>query len=199
MPRRLSKHAAIDAETRGWVRALIRSEMTKRGLTYRDLAALLTAAGLEENEGNLRSKVTRGELPAATLLAMLRAMGCKAVDIDDLANAPDPDPEDRPTIDSALRSDLVHVRSRNDDTGTYEVTVGGLKTSIQIRLERRTQAGDTLYFLSHVIRVGKEDSPSPCTGYGNSPAKCLRDAIARLTRVYEGAIKSGLKRSIVRS
>jgi hypothetical protein len=166
--------------------------MARRGLTYRDLAALLTATGLEENEGNLRSKVTRGELPAATLLAVLHAMRCKTISVEDLANAPDPDPEDRPTLDSALRHDLVQVKSRDDEAGLYDITIGSLRTVIHIRLERRTSAGDTVYFLSHVIRAVDEVSPSPCVGYGNSPARCLHEAIARLTRVYEGATNGGL-------
>jgi hypothetical protein len=84
LPRRLSKDANIDAETRGWVRLLIRAEMVRRGLSYRDLAGLLTAVGLEENEGNLRSKVARGALSAAVFLIALRQMGCTAVNIEEL-------------------------------------------------------------------------------------------------------------------
>lgn len=193
MPRRLSKNKVIDAETRGWVRGLIRREMAHRGLTYRDLAGMLSAMGLEENEGNLRSKVTRGELSAATLLAALQQMGVKTVSIQELQGAPDPDPEHRMTIEGALRHELVTVTARNDDAGIYGVTIGKLKTRIEIVLERRTQAGDTVYNLTHTIRPDENDEfPSPSMGFDFSPARSLKRAIDQLTRVYESAVSSGL-------
>src|SRR5258708_5688650 len=140
MPRLIPRSMVVDAETRGWVRALIRSEMVKHGLTYRDLAGLLTAEGLGENEGNLRSKVSRGELPAASFLTALYVMGCKTVNVQELPGMTDPDPEDRPTLDSVLRHELVHVVSRDDEAGIYEVQIGDMRTTIKIRLERRTPA-----------------------------------------------------------
>ncbi len=195
MPRRLTKSAVADAETRGWVRALIRSRMALSALTYRDLAGLLTAQGLEENEGNLRSKVTRGELSAATLLAALHVMRAKNIDIESLPGMDDPDPDDRPTIDSALRSELISVKARDDAAGIYTVTVGKLRTPITITLESRNQAGSTVGKLSHVIRVSEESAPLHSWTFDVTPAKCLRRAIDQLTRVYDGAIKSGLNPS----
>jgi hypothetical protein len=97
--------------------------MALRALTYRDLAGLLSAEGLEENEGNLRSKVTRGELSAATMLAALRLMRVKTINLEALSDMEDPDPEDRPTLESALRNELITVNTRDDDAGAYSVTV----------------------------------------------------------------------------
>jgi hypothetical protein len=191
MPRRLPRSMEIDAETRGWVRALIRGEMARRGLTYRDLAGLLTAEGLGENEGNLRSKVSRGELSGAVLLAALYVMKCKTINIQELPSSPSPDPEDMPTIDGVLQHPLVHVVSRDDSAGIYEVRIGALLTTIKIKLERRTPAGDTVYSLSHIIRVGEEPSPFPCIGLDFSPVRCLRRALDRLTKYYEGVVSAG--------
>lgn len=196
MPRRLAKNKVMDAETRGWVRALIRSEMTLRSLTYRDLAALLTAAGLEENDGNLRSKVTRGELSAATFLAVLGVMRIRTLDLASVLEMGAPDPSDRPTIDMALQDDLIGVKSRDDDTGEYTVTVGLLHAPIKILLEQRSAEGSTVYKLSHIIdAVGFPEKHAPALGFDTTPAKCLRRAIQRLVRPYKIAIEAGMKPS----
>lgn len=68
-------------------KALLRSEMTRRSLTYADLAQRLTAAGHPENERNLRNKVARGSFTAAFLLLCLAVLGCREVRIDDLVQA----------------------------------------------------------------------------------------------------------------
>lgn len=70
-----------------WVeraKGLLKGELKRRGLTYADLAAKLTAAGHEENERNLRNKVARGTFTAAFLLECLVAIGVNTVRLDDL-------------------------------------------------------------------------------------------------------------------
>ncbi len=73
-----------------WVeraKGLLKAELKRRNLTYRDLADKLTAAGSPEDERNLRNKVARGSFTAAFLLQCLAVIGCHTVRIDDMAEA----------------------------------------------------------------------------------------------------------------
>ena len=45
-------------------RGILRSEMARRGVTYAQLAEKLAAIGVDENERNLRNKVSRGKFTA---------------------------------------------------------------------------------------------------------------------------------------
>lgn len=62
-------------------KGLLKAELKKRGISYRDLADRLTEAGIPENERNLTNKISRGSFTAAFLLQCLRVIGCDTVDI----------------------------------------------------------------------------------------------------------------------
>ena len=67
-----------------WVehaKGVLKAELKRRNLSYRDLAERLTAAGIKENERNLTNKISRGTFTAAFLLQCLRVIGCDAVDL----------------------------------------------------------------------------------------------------------------------
>lgn len=67
-----------------WVehaKGVLKAELKRRNLTYRDLADLLTKAGHPENERNLTNKIARGTFTAAFLLQCLRVIGCETVDL----------------------------------------------------------------------------------------------------------------------
>lgn len=66
-------------------KGLLKAELKRRNLSYRDLAERLTAAGHPENERNLTNKIARGSFTAAFLLQCLHVIGCQSVRIDDLA------------------------------------------------------------------------------------------------------------------
>jgi hypothetical protein len=55
-------------------RLILKSQMARRGLTYRDLSALLAMAGVHETEANLRNKVSRRSFTAAFFLQCLFVM-----------------------------------------------------------------------------------------------------------------------------
>jgi len=65
-------------------KGLLKAELKRRNLTYRDLAEKLTTAGNPEEERNLRNKVARGSFTAAFLLQCLAVIGCHTVRLDDL-------------------------------------------------------------------------------------------------------------------
>jgi hypothetical protein len=56
-------------------KGIIRGEMARRGITYAQLVQRLEAIGIDENERNLRNKVSRGKFTAGFLLQCLVALG----------------------------------------------------------------------------------------------------------------------------
>lgn len=57
-------------------KGLLRGEMARRGITYAQLVDKLAGIGIDENERNLRNKVSRGKFTAGFLLQCLAALGC---------------------------------------------------------------------------------------------------------------------------
>ena len=68
-------------------KGLLKAELKRRGLGYRDLAERLTAAGTPENERNLANKISRGGFTAAFLLQCLSVIGCQALRLDELVES----------------------------------------------------------------------------------------------------------------
>lgn len=60
-------------------KGLLRGEMARRGVTYAQLAERLGAIGVDDNERNLRNKVSRGKFTAGFLLQCLTAMGVESL------------------------------------------------------------------------------------------------------------------------
>lgn len=56
-------------------RGIIRAEMAKQNITYSQLVEKLDSIGVQEDERNLRNKVSRGKFTAAFMLQCLTAMG----------------------------------------------------------------------------------------------------------------------------
>ena len=62
-------------------KGLLRGEMARRGVTYAQLADRLAGIGVDENERNLRNKVSRGKFTAGFLLQCLTAIGVDTLHI----------------------------------------------------------------------------------------------------------------------
>lgn len=58
---------------------LLRAEMAKRGVTYAQLVERLNEMGIQEDERNLRNKVSRGKFTAAFMLQCFKAMGVQEI------------------------------------------------------------------------------------------------------------------------
>lgn len=72
------------AELTPWeqkAKTIIRVEMTKQGISYKDLQSKLAAIGAVEEEPAIRNKVGRGKFSAAFLLQCLAAMGCTTLSL----------------------------------------------------------------------------------------------------------------------
>jgi hypothetical protein len=73
-------------EDRDWTahtKGLLRAEMVKRHLSYKDLVDKLATIGIRETEANLRNKISRGGFTGAFLVQCLVAMGAPALRLDD--------------------------------------------------------------------------------------------------------------------
>ena len=64
-------------------KTILRVEMTRKATTYAHLVEKLAAIGIEDNERNLRNKVSRGKFTAGFLLQCLVALGCKSLQLSD--------------------------------------------------------------------------------------------------------------------
>lgn len=68
-----------EAEWQAEVKGMLRAEMTRRGITYDQLAAKLSEIGVKADPHVLRNKVARGGFSAVFFVQCLRAMGCDRV------------------------------------------------------------------------------------------------------------------------
>jgi hypothetical protein len=79
MPKNAYKESPVTQEYEERVKNLLKAELKRRGLSYRDLAERLAAIGVEENERNLNNKISRGGFSAAFLLQCLEASGVQSI------------------------------------------------------------------------------------------------------------------------
>jgi hypothetical protein len=63
-------------------KTLLRVELTKQGLSYKDLQGKLAAIGVVEEEPAIRNKVGRGKFSAAFLLQCLSAIGVSSLSVE---------------------------------------------------------------------------------------------------------------------
>lgn len=73
--------AAMEAAGVGVAKGLLKAEMAKRHLTYQMLADLMWDFGIEENERNLRNKVSRGSFSAGWFFSVIMMMEVKTLDL----------------------------------------------------------------------------------------------------------------------
>ena len=64
-------------------KGLLKAELKRRNVGYRDLADKLTADGTPESERNIANKISRGGFTAAFFLQCLSAIGCQTLRIED--------------------------------------------------------------------------------------------------------------------
>lgn len=64
-------------------KALLKAELKRRSVSYRELAERLTKAGSPESERNLTNKISRGGFTAAFLLQCLDVIDCQTLRLKD--------------------------------------------------------------------------------------------------------------------
>lgn len=63
------------------VQTLLKVELTKRNLTYKQLSEKLAEIGVSESEPNIRNKLSRGSFSAVFLIQCLEAIGADLVSL----------------------------------------------------------------------------------------------------------------------
>jgi hypothetical protein len=74
------------AGERDWtahVKGLLKAELKRRSVSYRDLAEKLGALGIHETERNIANKISRGGFTAAFFVQCLVAVGCQTLRLED--------------------------------------------------------------------------------------------------------------------
>ncbi|MEI7712418.1 MAG: DUF6471 domain-containing protein [Rhodospirillales bacterium] len=74
---------ATDSDWQARVKGLLRAELKRRNLGYRELAEKLTAMGIPESERNIANKISRGGFTAVFLVQCLEAIGCHTLRLTD--------------------------------------------------------------------------------------------------------------------
>jgi 3-mercaptopyruvate sulfurtransferase SseA len=75
--------------TRDWqaqAKGIIRGELKRRNLSYKDLADRLEQIGVKDTEKNIVNKIARGGFTATFFLQCMEAIGVRAIHLDDLAS-----------------------------------------------------------------------------------------------------------------
>ncbi len=65
-----------DSEWQARIKGLLKAELARRNVGYRELADKLTAMGIPETEANIKNKISRGAFTAVFFVQCLTAIGC---------------------------------------------------------------------------------------------------------------------------
>lgn len=63
-------------------KGMLKAELARRSITYKDLVERLRATGTEETEANLRNKISRGGFSAGFFVQCLKAIGVTSLRLD---------------------------------------------------------------------------------------------------------------------
>ncbi len=74
---------ADNAEWESRVKAILKSELKRKGVTYAQLVERLAAIGVVDSEPNIRNKLARGKFTAVFLVQCLEAIGSNTLRLSD--------------------------------------------------------------------------------------------------------------------
>jgi hypothetical protein len=64
------------------LKSLLKSELKKRDISYKDLADRLEEIGVDESDKNIANKLSRGKFSAVFLLQCLYVIGCDRLELE---------------------------------------------------------------------------------------------------------------------
>ena len=82
MPKNTFKNNPLTQEYEEKAKNLLKAELKRRGIGYRDLSEKLSAIGVQETERNLANKISRGGFSAAFFIQCLSAIGCHTLRLE---------------------------------------------------------------------------------------------------------------------
>ena len=72
-----------DTEWQARVKGLLKAELKRRNVSYKELASRLEAVGIHETERNINNKSSRGGFTAVFFVQCLVAIGCGSLRLED--------------------------------------------------------------------------------------------------------------------
>ena len=72
-----------DTEWQARVKGLLKAELKRRNVGYKELASRLEAVGIHETERNINNKISRGGFTAVFFVQCLVAIGCANLRLED--------------------------------------------------------------------------------------------------------------------
>ncbi len=73
----------VDKDWQDKVKGMLKAELKRRNLSYKDLAEKLSAIGVVDSELNIKNKISRGGFTAVFLVQCLEAIGCQSLRLSD--------------------------------------------------------------------------------------------------------------------
>ncbi len=77
---------ATDIEWQNLVKGMLRAELKRRNVGYRELAVKLGEIGVQESERNIANKISRGGFTAVFFVQCLVAVGCHTLRLGEPAD-----------------------------------------------------------------------------------------------------------------
>jgi hypothetical protein len=71
-----------DSDWQERAKGILKAELKRKGLSYKELAEKLRKIGVEETDRNIANKLARGGFSAVFLLQCLSAIGCQTVHLE---------------------------------------------------------------------------------------------------------------------
>lgn len=68
-----------DKDWQDRVKGLLKAELKRRNVSYKQLAERLEVLGIHETERNINNKISRGGFTAVFLIQCLEAIGCQSL------------------------------------------------------------------------------------------------------------------------
>ena len=72
-----------DKEWQDRVKGILKAELKRRNVSYKQLAERLEAMGIHETERNINNKISRGGFTATFFIQCLKAVGCTTLHLED--------------------------------------------------------------------------------------------------------------------
>lgn len=82
VPKNTFKNNPLTQEYEEKAKNLLKAELKRRGIGYRELSEKLAAIGLQETERNLANKISRGGFSGAFFIQCLDAIGCHTLRLE---------------------------------------------------------------------------------------------------------------------
>lgn len=73
----------MDSEWQARVKGILKAELKRRNVSYKDLVDKLAAIGVSETEPNIRTKISRGGFTAVFFVQCLIAIGAHTLRLED--------------------------------------------------------------------------------------------------------------------